>query len=67
MKSKSAVSKYLSKIGKRGGQSKSKKKAKSSAENGKKGGRPPKLHTFKKPCTFPGCKITNGHEHIDTV
>jgi hypothetical protein len=25
---------------------------------------PKKIHTLKKPCPFPGCKITNGHEHI---
>jgi len=25
----------------------------------------PKIHTLKKPCAFPGCKITNGHEHIN--
>jgi hypothetical protein len=24
----------------------------------------PKIHTLKAPCTFPGCKVTVGHEHI---
>jgi YopX protein len=24
----------------------------------------PRFHTLKVPCPFPGCKITNGHEHI---
>jgi hypothetical protein len=28
---------------------------------------PSKIHTLKKPCPFPGCKITNGHEHIDAA
>jgi hypothetical protein len=36
-------------------------------ENGKKGGLPPKIHTLKKACPFPECKITNGHEHIDAA
>lgn len=26
---------------------------------------PPKINTLKKPCTFPNCKATNGHEHIE--
>jgi hypothetical protein len=26
---------------------------------------PPKINTLKGPCTFPNCKITNGHEHIN--
>jgi len=26
---------------------------------------PKKIHTLKKPCTFPGCKITNVHKHIN--
>jgi hypothetical protein len=47
-----------------GGKSKSKKKIAAVQENGRKGGRPPKLHTLKKPCTFPNCKVTNGHHHI---
>jgi hypothetical protein len=28
---------------------------------------PQKIHTLKKPCPFPGCKITNGHEHTDAA
>jgi hypothetical protein len=46
------------------GSIKSAKKAKAARINGAKGGRPPKIHTLKKPCPFPGCKITNGHEHV---
>jgi hypothetical protein len=53
------------------GRMKSEKKAEAARENGKLGGRPtnyappPKIHTLKTPCTFPGCKVTNGHEHIN--
>jgi hypothetical protein len=36
-----AVKKYMSEIGKKGGSVKSEKKAKTAAENGKSGGRPP--------------------------
>jgi hypothetical protein len=46
------------------GSRKSAKKAKAARIKGVKGGRPPKIHTLKKPCTFPGCKVTNGHEHM---
>jgi uncharacterized phage protein (TIGR01671 family) len=46
------------------GSIKSERKAKAARINGAKGGRPPKLHTAKKPCTFPGCKVTNRHEHM---
>jgi hypothetical protein len=46
------------------GSIKSKKKAKAVRINGAKGERPPKIYTLKKPCTFPNCKITNGHQHI---
>jgi hypothetical protein len=46
------------------GKIKTEKKANAARINGAKGGRPPKIHTLKKPCTFPNCKITNGHEHI---
>jgi hypothetical protein len=38
---KQAISEYLASIGKKGGSVKSEAKARSSAENGKKGGRPP--------------------------
>jgi hypothetical protein len=53
------------------GSVRSERKAAAARENGKKGGRPitknwpPKIHTLKKPCPFPGCKITNGHAHVD--
>jgi hypothetical protein len=46
------------------GKIKSGKKARAARINGAKAGRPPKIHTFKVPCPFPGCRITNGHEHI---
>jgi hypothetical protein len=46
------------------GSIKSEKKAKAARINGAKGGRPPKLHTLKKACPFPGCKITVNHEHV---
>jgi hypothetical protein len=58
MKNKAAVA--LGKI-------KSEKKAEAARINGRKGGRPPKIHTLKVPCPFQGCAITNGHEHIDNV
>jgi hypothetical protein len=66
MKDADAVS-----LGRRGGKAKN---AKLSAEQRKemmaevrKGkGVHPKLHTLKKPCQFPGCKVTNGHEHMQT-
>jgi hypothetical protein len=25
---------------------------------------PPKIHTLKVPCTFPGCRVTVNHEHV---
>jgi hypothetical protein len=25
---------------------------------------PQKIHTLKKPCTFPECKVTVNHEHL---
>jgi hypothetical protein len=25
---------------------------------------PAKIHTLKKPCPVPGCKITGNHEHV---
>jgi hypothetical protein len=46
------------------GKIKTEKKANAARINGAKGGRPPKIHTLKVPCPFPGCTITNGHEHI---
>jgi hypothetical protein len=63
MKKNKAVTKYLATIGAKGGKSKSPKKQAASRANGLKN-YPQKIHTLKTPCTFPGCKITNGHEHI---
>ena len=42
------------------------RKAKAARINGAKRGRPPKRHTLSAPCTFPGYKVTNGHEHLQT-
>jgi hypothetical protein len=51
------------------GSIKSEKKAKAARINGKLGGRPrtkgwpDKLHTQKKPCPLPDCRVTVNHEH----
>jgi hypothetical protein len=62
MKNKHAVA-----LGKRGGEEKNAKlteeQRKDMMEKVRANRWPPKLHTLKKPCTFPGCKVTNGHEH----
>jgi hypothetical protein len=64
MKNKAAVS-----LGRRGGKAKNAKltpeqRKEMMAEVRKGKGVHPKIHTLKQPCTFPGCKVTNGHEHI---
>lgn len=70
MKKNKVVKEYLASIGAKGGKSTSPKKQAASRANGLKGGAPsnyappPKIHTLKKPCTFPGCRVTNGHQHI---
>jgi hypothetical protein len=56
-------------LGTRGGKAKNAKltpeqRKEMMAEVRKGIGTHPKIHTLKKPCPFPGCKITNGHEHI---
>ena len=56
-------------LGRRGGKAKNAKlteeERKAVMEKVRASRWPPKIHTLKKPCTFPSCKITNGHEHLD--
>jgi hypothetical protein len=64
MKNKAAVA-----LGRRGGKAKNAKLTEEQrkammAEVRKSKGVYPKLHTLKKPCTFPGCKVTVNHKHI---
>jgi hypothetical protein len=64
MKNKAAVA-----LGKRGGKAKNAKltpeqRKEMMAEVRKGIGTHPKIHTLKNACPFPGCNITNGHEHI---
>jgi hypothetical protein len=63
MKNKSAVA-----LGRRGGKAKNAKLTKEQRDEMMAEVRasrwPQKIHTLKKLCPFPGCKITNGHEHI---
>jgi hypothetical protein len=64
MKNKAAVA-----LGRRGGKAKNAKmteeERKAFMVTVRKGiGVHPEIHTLKVPCTFPGCKVTNGHEHI---
>jgi general stress protein YciG len=58
-------------LGKRGGKARGKNLSpKRRSEIARMGGLaraksvPPKIHILKVPCTFPGCKITVGHEHV---
>lgn len=63
MKNKAAVS-----LGRRGGKAKNAKLTQEQKDKMMASVRaarwPQKIHTLKKPCTFPACKITNGHQHI---
>jgi len=63
MKNKAAVA-----LGKRGGKAKNAKltaeERKAVMEKVRASRWPPKLHTLKKPCTFPNCKVTVNHEHL---
>jgi len=63
MKNKNAVA-----LGRRGGKARAAKlspeRRKEIATKAANARYPQKIHTLKVPCTFPGCKITNGHEHI---
>jgi hypothetical protein len=52
MKNKNAVA-----LGRRGGKSTSPAKQATARENGRKGGKPPKIHTLKVPCPKEGCRI----------
>lgn len=66
MKNKAAVM-----LGRRGGKAKNAKltleqRNNMMAEVRKGKGVHPKIHTLKVPCTFPGCKVTVGHEHIQS-
>jgi len=64
------VRKYMAEIGKKGGSAKTEKKAESSAENGKQGGRPPMVikkeniivkETIKKTAIVGGKKVNKPH------
>ena len=64
------VKKYMAEIGKKGGSAKTEKKAETSAENGKNGGRPPAVickkniivkETVKNTSVIRGEKVTNPH------
>lgn len=63
MKNKMAVA-----LGRRGGKAKNAKmtseERKAMMEKVRTTRWPQKLHTMKKPCTFPNCKVTVNHEHI---